>query len=663
MGARLINFNYRFFSVISVIAILLLAIAMVSALTGAGYFSIDEVTYHLMVKNLSDGHFYEILNGYHEFQSPAFNSALLVEREDFLVAQYPAFYAFIAFPFYWLFGLGGLFILNALCFVGVLTVTYAIAEHFSKDKTVALLSCFLLGAASFLADYAIAAWPHAVSCLCLMIAFWSLIKSGVFEEQGVSASSWLLLSGAFLGIALGLRYDAVFMLPVLALPLLLQRPFKIVPVLALALGVLPSLILLSISNWYKFEEMIPFSYGRSSGSLASSSYLPFLFLAIAGMLFLVLFPLKHFKKFLAACCIAVFALLLFSQTIRSIFFQLCHGGFQLLVDFRIRDLDKLEPALTRGPTGSMIYLGSVKKSLLQSLPWFPLVFLPLIPLIRSKDKPFDTFTLSLYLPIACFIVPYAFFAWHGGMSLNLRYWIPMLPFVAIITASAWTKLFPLTGTPYLRRSTNLLVVVVLIATFAFSFLATPTGLLSHEGTLRLQEIVFLNLPLVLSGAFVFFLIIYSLKLLPNTGISQAATWLLFVSCVTWSIGTTFFYDLPRSSLVRKVNYVTADMIAPHLNNDSLLITDLADATFGVIESKNVRIANPTRNDFADFNQLAKAYLEKGTPVYALFSTEEWERLSSAGYLEGLGTELKEEKSNRALQQITVVNSQSSSAES
>lgn len=612
-----------------------------------------------MVKNLSEGRFVEILNGYHEFQSPAFRAALLVERDNFLVAQYPVFYSYISYPFYLVFGLGGLFILNALCFAGVLVLTYSIAEHFSGDKTVALVSCFLLGAGSFFADYAIAAWPHAVSCLGLMIAFWSLIRAEVFSEQSHIKSSWLFISGMFLGVALGLRYDAVFMIPVLVLPLLLQRPFKIVPTIAFALGVLPSLVLLSLSNWFKFDELIPFSYGSSSKKLDSSSYLPFLFIAIAGMLFLALFPLKYFKKLFIGCAVAAILLILFSHSIRSIFFQLCHGGFQLLVDFRIRDLDKLEPALTRGPTGSMIYIGSVKKSLFQSVPWLPLIFLPLIQLFQSKDKPFDIFTLSICLPLACFIIPYAFFAWHGGMSLNLRYWTPILPFAAIIAASVWVKLFPFSGVTYLRRPSNLLVAIILIAIFVFSFLVTPIGVLTHEATLKLQEAIFLNVPLALAGSFALFLCIYSLKLFSNAELSRAVTWLLLVSTVSWAVGTTLFYDLPRSTLIRKVNYVSAGIIEPLIEDNSLLITNSADATFRIIENKNVRIANPKRNDFADFNELAKAFIRQGTPTYGLFSKIEWERLITEGYLQGLSTELKEEKSNLALQQIFIYKDETS----
>ena len=118
--------------------------------------------------------------------------------------------------------------------------------------------------------------------------------------------------------------------------------------------------------------------------------------------------------------------------------RLVAGAAQLLIDLRYRSLDISEPGMRRTPTGGIIYIGGLKKSLLQSCPYIAALVIPLAQALR-RGRDAKAITLLLLLP-ACFIGVYSYFAWHGGLCLNLRYLVPTLPFAAILTAYAWKEL-------------------------------------------------------------------------------------------------------------------------------------------------------------------------------------------------------------------------------
>src|SRR6266545_8052060 len=95
---------------------------------------IDEVAYHRMVKSLVDGHGLYIWNGYEEFRSPELSALYMDPANGHLVAQYPYGFAFVAAPFYALFGYHGLFLVNALAEVGVVALCYRVAMQVLDDE-------------------------------------------------------------------------------------------------------------------------------------------------------------------------------------------------------------------------------------------------------------------------------------------------------------------------------------------------------------------------------------------------------------------------------------------------------------------------------------------------------------------------------------------------
>jgi hypothetical protein len=117
--------------------------------------------------------------------------------------------------------------------------------------------------------------------------------------------------------------------------------------------------------------------------------------------------------------------------IKTMIWKTLNGTYQLIFDFRIRDLDIKEGGLTRSMGGGMVYLGGLKKSLLQSCPYLVILVIPILRIIKC-DKDSRSLILLFLIPLA-YIGFYSYSGgWHGGMSLNLRYFVPILPFFSIL---------------------------------------------------------------------------------------------------------------------------------------------------------------------------------------------------------------------------------------
>ncbi len=134
--------------------------------TVPGHISVDEGTYHMMVKNLAESGTLGIWNGYEEFASIELQAAgYLRAHNGRLVAQYPYLTAVLATPLYWICGYRGLFFINSLAFFLTVLVCYALAHSLYGDRNLALNSCVILVLATYLWEYSQAAFPHALTVL------------------------------------------------------------------------------------------------------------------------------------------------------------------------------------------------------------------------------------------------------------------------------------------------------------------------------------------------------------------------------------------------------------------------------------------------------------------------------------------------------------------
>lgn len=592
-------------------AIFAIHLAISLFLVRAGHTTIDEGIYDFMIRDFVQRQSFTVWNGYAEFPSPELQLPLMRLHNGTLAAQYPGLFAVLASPFYWLFGYRGLFLLNALAFTGAVALCFAIAQRLFRDTALALNACLILIFATFAYQYAQAAWPHAVSLFLTALALYH----GIAAVQAAERSDRLrgaFLAGLAVGVGVGVRYDTVFMLPAVTLPFLLGRPMRLAPVAAVAAGLLPGLLAMTAINYVKFGHLTPFSYGTVGGASGSvTGYLPVVAAGLAATLLIWLAARAEVRAFVIAhreatvlVALAAAGALVFLPEVRGLIVRLADGAFQLLVDFRIRDLGLEEGGLSRGPTGGMVYLYALKKSLLQSAPYLAVIAMPFAVMLRGRDR---VALGILFLVPAAFIGVYSYFAWHGGCcAKNLRYFVPALPALAILTAYAWRELRP-SFTRYWKG----LAVAGAIAAFAVQFFATypePVGI-------GAQEHIFLTVPLVLAGLLG--------GLLAAAGIAggAASRRLRGAACATLLVGlvwaglVAFTYDFARTYILRALRADFSETMNAVIEPDSIIFAQNGDQFFGLIERGDVRIAMPYLDDYATFRPLVDFYLDAGRAVY------------------------------------------------
>ena len=613
--------------------LLLIAHILISLFTIVpGYLSIDEITYHMMAKNFSETGGFEIWNGYREYPSPELESKFIFARKGRLVSQYPYLYPILCTPFYRIWGYQGLFFINVIAFIGVVVLCYAIAKKLFNDRNLALNACLILVLATFSWEYSQAAWPHAISTLFIIAAFYVFICS-FYERKKLVALSLALACGFITGFAMGIRLDSIFVLPCFIFSFLFLQPWRPRLALAVCIGALPGLFVLSATNYAKFGVLSPFSYGRSIESYIGLSeimqYLPFGGL-IAGSVvvlwILTRYPVgatlrRHKRPAIFLAILLIVTLSMIPKVQKSVWKPLS-GAYQLIVDLRVRDLDIKEGGLSRSQEGGMVYIGGLKKSLLQSCPYLVILLIPFLRIIRH-DKECIPLTMLFLIPVF-FISFYSYSnAWHGGLCLNLRYFVPILPFTSILSAYAWRKL-----TGNLNWQWGRLPLLLILLTSLLFLLLSRTLLYIDQ-----QEFYCLTFPLLLASLLIILLLAYEKFTKLNWHLVSRTTLIILLISMTWSGLMTFFYDYRRDRRQRQFNLDVSRSAAKVVSNNSILFTSQVDPFFGLVERRRVRIANPLKDNFHDFTALIAFHLQQGHFVYAAFHPMEWRIIHRAGLLD------------------------------
>ncbi|MBI4962245.1 MAG: hypothetical protein HY913_03125 [Desulfomonile tiedjei] len=603
---------------------LLIALAVVHVLitlyfTVPGYLSIDEAVNHFMAKNFSQTWGLEIWNGYGEFPSPELSSRFLTPRDGRLVSQYPYLFPVLAFPLYRMLGFFGLFVLNSICFVGVVALCFAIGKKLFHDVDLALNSCLILVLATFSWEYSQAGWPHATAMLFVIAAFYLAVSA--YLSEGTRKAIYLAgAAGIVAGFAPGVRMDAFLVFPALILPFLFARPTRFAEAFAVAVGAVPGLSVLAVTNLKKFGQLTPLSYGDGS---QIPVYTTLAFLAVVTAAWVVTrgpFVNRvrvHRNKILVAGVVAACLLAVLPETGPHVN-QMLNNLYTSLIDIRALDPNYAMPAAGRTPGGGVIYLGAHKKALLQSLPFLAILMIPVVRILRG-DKDFMPLSLLLLVPISVT----AFYCYnpheYGGLCLNYRYFTTLLPFVAILSAYAIRELGVQWGCPF-RWSTFLLVSFATLATYF---------LLTEELTTDLQTLEFtlLLLPLLMAGCLLVLLAAGFLLKSEGANVLRSAGWVVLTAAMSWSAAVAFLYDYPRHRGQRAINYSIGGQALQVVPADSILFTaPFIDPFMRLIEQDRVRIALPSQDNFADFPKIVEFYLTKGKRVFAVFPNRFWTSL-------------------------------------
>lgn len=615
------------------IIVLILFVAHIAAtvlLVKPGHYSIDEGIYHQMVANFAESGTLEAWTGYDEFPSPELTFVFHKVRDGRLYPQYPYLTAIIAWPFYKMFGYHGMFLLNAVAYVGIAIFCFATARRVFGDTAVALDSVIILTVATFAWEYSQAAWPHAVAVLFVVAALHLTIR-GLAEDDDRRMWRFALAAGAVIGVGAGVRLDVTFVTPAIVLPYFFLTPFRVRPALAAVAGALPGLAGLAITNYVKFGNLSPFSYGTSGQASEVLHYLPVVALGSLGVGLLWLSTRQQFLAFarrrplpvLGAAVLAV-GLALLVPSVGKNLAQLASGGLQILVDLRFRDAALLEGGMVRSASGAVIYGAGLKKTLLQSLPWLPLLFLPLAAMLRPHEP--RRLLGVLFLSSTGYLTVYSYFAWHGGLALNMRYFLPFLPTFVILGAWALSTLAAET-TDIVRR----------IAVFTFPVTLNIVLFLFRDDSRNPEALegLLLTIPLVVAAILSILLLFRSVARTRLRAVMSGASLVVAAAAIGWASASALAYDYILDTSRRAGMAKMAAPVTSLVEPDSIVFVYHETPFFGLYDKYKVRVAAPYRDDFRSFRPLLEFHLQAERPVYLALGEDGLKTARQRGLLDGL----------------------------
>ncbi len=613
---------------LALLAALVVAHLLATAwLTPHGHMNVDECTYHLMARGASQGTL-AFWNGYGEFPTRELVWVTVVPYAGELYPVTPPFYAGIAWPFYRAFGFPGLFWMNALAFLVVLWLTARFAQQLFGDARLSLTAALVLGAATYFWEYSQAAWPHVLSTLAVLAAGYAGWHALRVEGE---AAAWRasLLAGLALGVGTGVRLDVALAVPAVALPFLFVGGRRGRAALGLVLGGLPPLALLTFMNYLKFGIASPLSYGPNVSSAGEwTRYVPVAGLGLA--LVLACWALQRpallarFRRqrlqLIAVASLGLVAMLAV-PAVRELLMHLAGGVTTLLVDLRGLRQEMVRPALSRSAGDGLVYFGHLKKAWLQSLPYLGLLLLPLGAALRGHPDRGRLALLAL-LP-ATYLAAFGYFAWDGGMSLNLRYLTPALPAVAILTAWALRAIEA-------ERAPRALAAGAWVSAALFWWLAR-----TRSASPDAMELFVLDTPLVIAGCTALAAVGW---MAAGGERARSAAVAFGAAALVWAALVAFQYDYPAVRWLRDYNAGLSRIAGEKMRADSILFTTHPDPYCGLLDAEQVRVALPARDRYRDFRALVDFHLAQVRPVYAALPRDAWRMLERSGRLEGLTVE-------------------------
>jgi hypothetical protein len=600
-----------------------------------GHISIDEGVYELMVDAWARGDGFTIRNGYEDLPSRELYFQVLestpqvLEAEGRLVAKYPYLLPVLAQPLVLLQGYRGLFTLNALAFLGLAGLVFVLAHQLLEERRTALLAVLIFGLGGYAWEYSQAAWPHMTAVLAstggLALLLWSS------RARGARALGFAACAGLVFGLGLGLRLDVALAMGAGGLALLLL-PSPWWRALALGGGCVPGLLLLAWSNRVKFGQSSPFSYGTAQGT----DFIGLVGLALLALAALVLVSSavrraevrawllrRRFAVGLAVA--AVMALTLALPALRGLVIAELAGLRDLVWDLRFVSMEPDHPyhrLLPRSPGGAVLYLGGAKKALLQSLPWLPVLLLPLAASLRNGERRAQL--LLLFLVPLVYLAPFALTSWHGGQCLNLRYFLPALPFTAILGAWALQRL-----------ATGRAAWLVAAGSVALGALLPALLWPALREQQPLHEALVLDAPLVLASTTAAVALLWLRSRGPRVGLALVLVTGLGLG---WSAWAGLAYDAGLSRQRRAQNLDLAEAVAEVVPDGALVFVTIDEPFYALKRLRDVTVANPSYDNGADFVALAGFHLDQGRPVLGSMPQDAWQQLDAAGLLSGFRVE-------------------------
>ena len=415
-------------------AVLLVAMAVLALLFPAGAFTVDEAIYVEMARAMADTGSFAIAGNGGVEGGPTLLRRFTHDVGGLAMPQYPSGYAIVAAPFYALFGLNGLILLNVLSAAACLWLTHRIGRQLYGDDRIAVTAAVLFGAATFMSTYAFGIWPHMLT-LALLLAGVERILTGLDRDRLI----WIASGGLFLSIALTIRVDAILaILAVFIWLRLFAAPARRSVALVFCAGLLPGLLVACLINQAKFDVFLPFAYGPAGQDGHSDPYLPYL--GAVGVALLGLFVLDVSRPWAQAALehvrrlpvvLALGAIALVGIALIGPVRELVINTGILLFDLQQIDPGRSSDVMTYDEGGLKTFWGLNKTALFQSVPFAVLGLFALEQFWRGQHVRAHALGLGILAAYALF---YGLDQWHGGFSFTMRYFIPILPFLALMSA-------------------------------------------------------------------------------------------------------------------------------------------------------------------------------------------------------------------------------------
>jgi hypothetical protein len=586
--------------------LLVLLLALVLALTfwwvAPGPLTIDDVTYHRMMRGLVAGHGFFVDNGYAELQSVELTSLFIhPTATGKLAAQYPYGGTIAAAPLYVAFGIRGMFLINALGYVTAIGLSYRIAMQVVRDRVVAVVGAALL-AATYFTEYAFAIWPHAASVACVLGAMTLAIDSYQDPRRSLAVPAG---AGFVAGVGLTMRLDVALCVPSMIAPFLFASRTRGRELAAIAGGFVPGLVFLAISNYARWDTWFPLTYGPAQDGpryvafgLAGVSAIMLAWLATRARLLGWLSQRR--KLVVLAAFSALIGYLIILPTAPR-------GLLAIVADLRARPIEPNVFVDNR----ALSFFGDFKKALLQSCPFLILAVLPVVDAIRGRRERIAVAWLAC-IPVSL-IGFYGTFSWHGGIGINLRYLLPALPFLSILAAWGLRDLAS-RATPHWP---------LFAASGAAATLAAYAFLLPDAFESRCWFL--LSAPLMIAA-----LVLIGARAHAPRAATTAMT--LAALGVAWSIASTV-HDAMWSQRVREHNHSSSVLAAALLPEDALVFVMMPEPFYGIVEYKpSTRIAISSVDNYRDAARIARHELERGRRVFAIYPPSSIGTLQSHGHL-------------------------------
>lgn len=610
-----------------VLGLLLLAHLLFSLFAvNPGHFVSDEGIYHQMANAFANHGRLTLWPGFADFPSPELRTwNHVVAKDGSLQSQYPYLHPVLAYPFYKLAGFRGLFAMNAIAYLMLAGACFLLARRLWGNSKTAADSVILLTLATYAWQYSQAAWPQ-IPATAFMLTGILLSVAAAQEHESRKALYFAAAAGCVVGFGAGIRLDVFFIAPALFVPFLFDSPPRWRAAAAVLAGLLPGLLLLSLTNDAKFGTLQPLSYGRGSGATSFTTYLPLIAAAVAVLGIAWVASRETVLPFLARrwavlllCGIAIMAAAIFIVPAAG---RLAHGIAVLVTDLSLIPPSVGGIAITRGPLGSVMYGGTVKKALLQSLPWLPIALFALAMSLRNRASVLEH--AVPVLSVAAFLTVYGLFTWHGGYAFNLRYFVPLLPIFAIYGARGIHLLLSDDNSNRLRVAAAGTAAIAGIA-----WLTMVYGNIEDNGS----EAIMLRLPLILAA--ILAILLFPLTFRRDLPKVRRIAFLAAFACIAWGFVAALLVDLPRSWILRQFRHETGVMLANHVPPNAVLFSTYDPASFVLTEIPGARNAWTIMDDFRDAPEILRRGLADKRPIYAYLNDEELVEFGARGMLKGL----------------------------